>query len=1521
MKKSLYSFLLHIILLTNIIFSSVVINELMIQPVNNFGEQFSEYIELYNYSNEDIDLQGWRLYNSFEDLSLPSLVINANSYLTIGMTNNTNLNNGMTFDYEWGIGDEFLINLSHVVMLYDNNNNLIDIINYDAGPYSIIEGASIELNNPFNDNNLGDNWSSGVSSYDNLGVNLGSPGIENSNYLGVPELTYSDLDFGVTQFGTETTIPVTLVSSGGSSVTISDLIDNGNQYFSYVTPNFPITLQPNDIFTLDITFNHETPNQQEVFDLHFVTDALPLNTISVYVTAEAGTPQIYIPQDIDFNDTEAMLTDTSSVFVGNSGTYTLNLSSASLVGDDLVADFEILSDFPIAILPGESQPIDIKFSPSESNTYNMTLNIEHDDFYYQIDNSTYEYNFTATSVAPSIELDTENIIFPTIHEGEQATYALSVSNTGTGDLNVSDVTFDNNVFSVESTSFTVNEGQSYLLDINFNPISMGTITGIMTITSNGHNTTTNTVSLTGEVVSGTLVLVPTDFVLIQDAINYAQEGDTVLVSPGTYDQSFSFNGKAVTVLGQEGAENTFLGLPDNENLILEDSFNYGCYMGGNNDSCGYWSYWEQYNYNDSYVSFSTSEGGRMHIKGCCSGRNYVYSPGFNHNDYDEITITFTYRYDGDGSNNAWYSIRDFNEPNTTEGSFQTYLNMSNETVYSHTITSEQYDNWEMMQLSFVNNGSSAPNLYIYNISIEGQLDGETRDLYQRKDIVRFESGENEGSILKGFTIQPGEFPSLTTRGVKVSNSSSPIIENLYFAPSIYQLYIQEENIWDNSNVNNYYGRAIFIEGSTPTFNNITIDSSIVTSFTDEDTNGFRSSGPLYIKNSDPIFNNLVISNSGQTTLVESNFHGGAAYIEDSNALFNNSTFTNNISFSNYSQGGAFHISNSSDNDYNVTFNECLFDSNSSYNGGGAIYIEGNTTTLNINESILSNNLTENSGGALSTSNANVNISESFLSNNSSENSLGGAIYNYNSYMNISESTLNNNSAHTNGGGLASISANLFINDSNFNDNTSIEYGGALYIGNNCPTVQLFDTEFRRNQAIIGGAIYENGVTNLITERLLIANNNALTKGGGMYFTYYDPIFTNITLANNTATYQGSGLYCEGSSDPVILNSIIWGNQSADGAHIYLEQGSELILNYNNIHSGASGIIGFDDIIYNNNISLDPAFTDSQNEDYTLHITSPCIDSGNPNSAYDPDDTLADMGYIFFDQITNNPGCMDDSSQNYDPDANVNLGCIYGPSFISIYDTPEDQGGYVFLNWNANTLDILPNTDILNYSVWRHIPDERGWEHLGDVPASYETSYGFTAPTINTTAVDGDTLYTTYKIKAHTSEQNEFFESQEGLGFSLDNIVPSTPDGLFGNYSEGGIIISWDESPDLDLSYYALYRENEYIGTSATNSYTDIDILQPPINYSIAAYDMNNNISEYSETYMYTSDIFGDISQDYIVNVLDIIVLVNIIFDTYMGGETPPDYILESSDINQDGIINILDVVSIVNIIMDIANSR
>ena len=62
----------------------------------------------------------------------------------------------------------------------------------------------------------------------------------------------------------------------------------------------------------------------------------------------------------------------------------------------------------------------------------------------------------------------------------------------------------------------------------------------------------------------------------------------------------------------------------------------------------------------------------------------------------------------------------------------------------------------------------------------------------------------------------------------------------------------------------------------------------------------------------------------------------------------------------------------------------------------------------------------------------------------------------------------------------------------------------------------------------------------------------------------------------------------------------------------------------------------------------------------------------------------------------------------------------------------------------------------------------------------------------------------------------------------------------------------------------------------------------------------------------SNGLIGDINQDNIINVLDIISLINFI----LGSQIPDDSQIILSDINEDQIINILDVVMLVNLILN-----
>ena len=59
-------------------------------------------------------------------------------------------------------------------------------------------------------------------------------------------------------------------------------------------------------------------------------------------------------------------------------------------------------------------------------------------------------------------------------------------------------------------------------------------------------------------------------------------------------------------------------------------------------------------------------------------------------------------------------------------------------------------------------------------------------------------------------------------------------------------------------------------------------------------------------------------------------------------------------------------------------------------------------------------------------------------------------------------------------------------------------------------------------------------------------------------------------------------------------------------------------------------------------------------------------------------------------------------------------------------------------------------------------------------------------------------------------------------------------------------------------------------------------------------------------------IAGDINNDSVANILDIVLIVNFI----IGSDSPSSSEFYSADMNNDGILNILDVVLLVNTILD-----
>jgi len=188
------------------------------------------------------------------------------------------------------------------------------------------------------------------------------------------------------------------------------------------------------------------------------------------------------------------------------------------------------------------------------------------------------------------------------------------------------------------------------------------------------------------------------------------------------------------------------------------------------------------------------------------------------------------------------------------------------------------------------------------------------------------------------------------------------------------------------------------------------------------------------------------------------------------------------------------------------------------------------------------------------------------------------------------------------------------------------------IGNNSTGIAIYGGGFGQGIGGHGGGIYCAGSSPTITNCLVIKNSTGGGdgyggSGGGIYVIQGNPIITNSTISGNRTGWgqiyghgygKGGGIYCGADTNPVITNSVFWIDSPEE---VFAEESAEPNVNYSDVQGSWPGTY---------NISADPCFADSNNDDYHLKsfygrrdpscqawlyddVNSPCIDAGNPSS--------------------------------------------------------------------------------------------------------------------------------------------------------------------------------------------------------------------------------------------------------------------------------------------------------------------
>ncbi len=305
-------------------------------------------------------------------------------------------------------------------------------------------------------------------------------------------------------------------------------------------------------------------------------------------------------------------------------------------------------------------------------------------------------------------------------------------------------------------------------------------------------------------------------------------------------------------------------------------------------------------------------------------------------------------------------------------------------------------------------------------------------------------------------------------------------------------------------------------------------------------NAGRNGGAiLCYGDSSPDLKNCVLTDN-----TASRFGGGIYCREDSPPVLSGCTFTNNQADA---SGGGLYCSRSDP----AMIVGCTFESNhsgvgGSGSGGGLHFTVGSAHQLQ--DCVFLNNTSKGYGGGLYVYGWGTALSGCEFHNNDSTWGGGGAFLN-DSGPNVAECTFTGNSVDEDGGGLY-VDGNINLSQTAFRDNTAGDRGGGYYNSEDVD-VPISDCIWINNHAVNkGGGIYQSDGNYTISNCRI--TNNTSAAGGGIYsHSHADLTLVDATVCRNDPTQveggwtDGGGNWVEDTCPAGDCN----GNGVADGDDI------------------------------------------------------------------------------------------------------------------------------------------------------------------------------------------------------------------------------------------------------------------------------------------------------------------------------------------------------------------------------------
>lgn len=348
------------------------INEFLPHAISSVNQNFAQFIEIYNSTDQSISLTSWKIENSFGS-SVPFLgipIIPANDFFVIVPILDPLQNGGTPFDYV--LTQTFVLNnFSDYIVLKDNFGNVVDSVFYGVG-WNTNAGESFERKNLKFASNDPNSWCKGSTIYGSEN-NKGTPNAASSCFTLLPDGYVSDfeIDFS-SQFLTSTnSIQATIFSTGNGNLQINSLSFVGSNFSTDLVSQ---TIPVGDSVNFTISF---TPNLEGQ-----ITDTLTISTddwnTPNYKIALSGTGIDNIPpadiSDFGIVSLNGIVTTLGWTSVGDDSTsgtatsYEIRYSQSEIDTSNF-ASATLVGSIPIPLISGTNQTFSVNALASGSQYY------------------------------------------------------------------------------------------------------------------------------------------------------------------------------------------------------------------------------------------------------------------------------------------------------------------------------------------------------------------------------------------------------------------------------------------------------------------------------------------------------------------------------------------------------------------------------------------------------------------------------------------------------------------------------------------------------------------------------------------------------------------------------------------------------------------------------------------------------------------------------------------------------------------------------------------------------------------------------------------------------------------------------------------------------------------------------------------------------------------------------------------------------------------------------------------------